>query len=326
MKEIALPIRTRPLQPSDAGLAATWMKAEWPVPPRLAKGLNQWLAAMIAEDRIRGGCIEELMSRSGDWTTAAIGLSTFVPDGFVDAYLAAPSPFPALKVLERARRGERDLLLSSAEIGRGNAGGGLNQLTVYYGQSTKDPADPAWRRILPASHKLHREVHGGYRMRRLLQDEWTKNEPVFVYAGYKVLARFEAGTPGPVDTGPLAAPRSLVSLTADDVAGELPGTTASFLFEYQPPVLRLTTAERRLLVHATAGMTDEEIAAALQLSTNTLKSTWRQIYARFERFAPFVFRREGGGETPRQRGPEKRRRVLAYVDEHPQELRPYDWT
>ena len=325
MNELAVPVRTRPLRPTDARLAAAWMKAEWPIPLRLARGLDQWLAGLIGEDRIRGGCIEELAPRSGEWSLAAIGLSAFVPDGFVDAFLSAPSPFPALQVLGRVREGERDLLHGPAAIARGNAGRGLNQLTIYYGQSTKDPADPAWRRILPASHKLHREVHGGYRMHRLLQDEWTLNEPVFVYAGYKELARLEAGTPGPFDTGPLAAPRSLVSLCADDVAGGLPGTTASFLFEYRPPLLRLTTAERRLLVHAAAGLTDEEIAAALALSTNTLKSTWRQIYARFDRSAPFVLRKESASETARHRGPEKRRRVVAYVDEHPQELRPYAW-
>ncbi len=91
--------------------------------------------------------------------------------------------------------------------------------------------------------------------------------------------------------------------------------------------MRLTTSERRLLASACSGLTDREICADLGLSPNTLKATWRQIYDRFEARAPHVLScdevRENGHGS--RRGIEKRRRVVSYVQEHLEELRPFSW-
>ncbi|MEZ5843274.1 MAG: helix-turn-helix transcriptional regulator [Hyphomicrobiaceae bacterium] len=316
--------RTRGLLPRDAAVAAGWMTEEWGLGPALGRSLEPLITALVAQDRLRGGCIEQLEPETGRWQIAAIGLSAFVMEADVARYLAEPTPFPSLSCLERARNGDPTVFLDSEAIGRANAGEGLNQLTVYYGQTVKDPADPRWRHMLPASHKLHREVHGGYRMRRLMQDEWTMNEQVFVYAGYRVLCRFQAGTACPLGVPPLKAPRSLVSITADEVAAGLPGSTASFLFEYRRPRLMLTAGERRLLLEAIAGRTDAEIAASLSLSSNTIKTTWRQIYGRFDQRLGFVLGSDSTAtRTDGGRGPEKRRRVIAFVQDHLEELRPY---
>ena len=280
-------------------------------------------ASLMAEERIRGNCMEQLEHGKSQWTMAALGLSAFVPEAEIDAYLANPMPYPSLLLLQKARDGDRGVFLDESEIARANAGPGLNPMTLYYGQITKDPNDPRWRPLLAASHKMHREHHGGYRMRRLLQDEWTHNEDVFVYGGYRVLQRFPAGTPCPMGLPPLAASRTLVGLTAAEAAAQLPGTTASFLFEFREPRLALTAAERRLLTHAASGMTDLEIATTLALSPNTLKATWRQIYSRIEERAPFVLRPDDADGAADRRGVEKRRRVVGYIADHPQELRPY---
>jgi hypothetical protein len=88
---------------------------------------------------------------------------------------------------------------------------------------------------------MHREHHGGYRMRRLLQDEWTLNEDVFVYGGYRVLQRFPPN-------------HRLLSIRVSRAR------------------LKLTVAERRLLTHAAAGMTDREIAHTLAPSTPEFNS------------------------------------------------------
>ena len=70
-------------------------------------------------------------------------------------------------------------------------------------------------------------------------------------------------------------------------------------------------------------MTDREIATTLAMSPNTLKSTWRQIYSRIEERAPFVLRHDDADGAAARRGVEKRRRVVGYIADHPQELRPY---
>lgn len=319
-----LDIRTRSLQAGDIPVAMDWMAADWGLLAARAASLRTLFATLLGEDRLRGGCIEELCPQSLRWRTAAIGVSTFVTEAAVDRYLASPSPFPSLQMLEAAlKEGTSGVFLDTEAVARANATGGLNQLTIFYGQTVNDPSSPQWRRLLPASHKLHREVHGGYRMRRLLQDEWTLHEPVFVYAGYRVLQRFEEGTPCPLGLPPLPRPRSLVGLTASEAAAQLPGSTASFLFEYREPRLGLRSAERRLLQEAAAGRTDQEIADALCLSPNTLKVTWRNIYDRFAESAPFVLEAASPADSEGTRGPEKRRRVIAYVLDHLEELRPF---
>ena len=71
-------------------------------------------------------------------------------------------------------------------------------------------------------------------------------------------------------------------------------------------------------------LTDQQIAAELGLSLNTLKSTWRSIYDRVASHAPYVLSgMDGSGEDGGVRGTEKRRGVLSFVESHPQELRPY---
>jgi len=318
------PLRTRAAIPDDAGLAVRWMVSDWSLPARYAPTLQVLFEGLLEAELVRGGCIEEFHDGEG-WVVKAIGLSAFVADCFIASYLAAPAPFPSLLLLQMALDGDASQLCGRECIGRANASaaGPLNQLTVYYGQVVKNPADPAWRRILPASHKMHRDVHSGFRMQRLLQDEWTLNEPVFLFAGYKLLQRFPTGSACPLGRPPLADERSLVSLTAADAAQQLPGSTASFLFEYRRPKLALSDTQQRLLTAACSGHTDADIARRLALSPNTLKTAWRSVYQKFDRRLPFVL--GDVSEDAEGRGPEKRRRVTAYVQDHPEELRPFAW-
>jgi hypothetical protein len=53
-----------------------------------------------------------------------------------------------------------------------------------------------------------------------------------------------------------------------------------------------------------------------------LKKLWRGIYERIEDRMPEFFGTEASTDEGR-RGPEKRRQVLAYVRQRPEELRPW---
>lgn len=96
------------------------------------------------------------------------------------------------------------------------------------------------------------------------------------------------------------------------------------MLQHVSPVCQFTRAERRLLRKGLDGLTDQQIAAELGLSLNTLKSTWRSIYDRVASHAPYVLAAvDGSGDDGGVRGTEKRRGVLSFVEDHPQELRPY---
>ncbi|HEY6645059.1 hypothetical protein [Povalibacter sp.] len=53
-----------------------------------------------------------------------------------------------------------------------------------------------------------------------------------------------------------------------------------------------------------------------------MKKLWRGIYERIEHRMPEFFGEASGGDEGR-RGPEKRRQVLAYVRQRPEELRAW---
>lgn len=94
--------------------------------------------------------------------------------------------------------------------------------------------------------------------------------------------------------------------------------------------VRLVTAkagfspgEQRVLLAALEGRTDEELATDLAISPWTVKNTWRSIFARAGRQLPHVLpnRAEIDSDADTRRGKEKRTRLLAYVRDHPEELR-----
>jgi DNA-binding NarL/FixJ family response regulator len=99
------------------------------------------------------------------------------------------------------------------------------------------------------------------------------------------------------------------------------GTWASTLFLYTPPRIYFRPAEQRLLRSALKGSTDQELSNELGLSLSFVKKTWHSIYERAGETVPELHLDRTDGSVS-QRGKEKKQRVLAYVRNHPEELRP----
>ena len=107
-------------------------------------------------------------------------------------------------------------------------------------------------------------------------------------------------------------------------SGDWHGSWVGTLFDYQPPVLGLNRSEQRMLSFALPGLTDEDLAGALQTSLPTVKKLWSSIYRRVEERLPELIRDPWRPDLPAShRGREKRRGVLAYLRERPEELRPF---
>lgn len=103
-----------------------------------------------------------------------------------------------------------------------------------------------------------------------------------------------------------------------------PGTWVGAMFEYVPPRCGFSFAEQQLLSAALAGATDQELSSKLAISISTIKKNWISIYKRATASLPDVVPNDSpadGGTS--ERGKEKRRHLLAYLREHPEELRPH---
>ena len=101
------------------------------------------------------------------------------------------------------------------------------------------------------------------------------------------------------------------------------GTWVGALFDYHCPVLGLSRSEQRMLSSALSGATDDELARALGVSLPAVKKLWVSVYERVEARLPNLIPSSTRFTEPaNSRGKEKRRRVLAYLRDHVEELRP----
>lgn len=112
--------------------------------------------------------------------------------------------------------------------------------------------------------------------------------------------------------------------TEREIALENWGSWMSRFFVWSPPQLGFAPAEQRLLLLALRGRTDDKLAGDLELSPSTIKNMWRSIFERVERRFPSLLPSASstldGAEV--RRGKEKRERLLTYLREHPEDLRP----
>jgi DNA-binding CsgD family transcriptional regulator len=115
----------------------------------------------------------------------------------------------------------------------------------------------------------------------------------------------------------------LVGLTKEEALAN-PGSHLSSLFVYTPPRFHFNPSEQALLRHALLGQTSEDLAASLFISPWTVKKRWHAIYQRVadvdgELLLPPV----ADSHHMTSRGAERRRHLLHYLRQHPEELRPF---
>ncbi|MEQ1731701.1 MAG: LuxR C-terminal-related transcriptional regulator [Vicinamibacterales bacterium] len=194
-------------------------------------------------------------------------------------------------------------------------------LLAHWLQKSWDTDDPLWRQVYMMAHENYIDEHRGYRINRMLHEDWSREVDIYLALGYRAHSKFELSG---AHTSQGVATRTLYYVDRGEIMNQAPGTAASHILQYIGPICQFTRAEQRLLRKALDGLTDQQIAAELNLSLNTLKSTWRSIYDRVAVHVPYVLGGlDGSGDDGSVRGTEKRRGVLSFVESHPQELRPF---
>lgn len=338
-------LRNRRANPRDAATIARWMIEDLPVPSRLAPVLGRALGDLLAEERVLGVCVEA--SHPADASTptltlplsgggnssargnspgrgdlrrpVAFGLSAFLSDACVTAQIAAPKAHFALGLLEHAFL-EKDAsrLLPLSDIAGANAGDGLNLFPFLWIQRPQDLSSPEGRRLIMRAMTSLIEDHKGYNLKCVLKEAGREQEEGFLRGGLKKIARCAAGS------GASADERFLFRLTREEAWGEAHGAGVSLLFAFDRPRCGFGRLQQHVLIRAADDMTDEEVADQLGLTKDAVNMRWRGVYSRIdghEELAALVYdRSEADAATSK-----KRRRVVAYVRAHPEELRPYAW-
>lgn len=241
----------------------------------------------------------------------ACGMGVFVTGAFADAEIRDPRPGLNSRIIATVAAGE-PILLSRAEIGVGNSCEGLDFVNLY----------GTWRDGIMKPDQLA-EVHAllgtsfaehfaGYRFNRVLKEAIGDSRIALARATgtYRLLAEFPEF-------------ESALAVVTRDSAFAAPYSVAASIYRYQEPVLRLRPAEQELLSAALTGKTDAELSADLGLSLEATKKRWLSIFDRVDQFKREILTQTAADSDGR--GPQKRHRVVAYIRNHPEELRPFSW-
>jgi hypothetical protein len=236
-----------------------------------------------------------------------LGAACFVSAQFIDAELTDPRPGIIARFMEGFVAG-RPMVLNRAEVARGNAGEGVDILQIYGTLRPGLSQQEEFEAVALLWSKFS-EYCNGHRIRRAMSEITSESERRFTRgSGLKLIELEEAN-------------RFLACATPGSVA-DVPSSAGLGIFIYKEPVLRLRETDQELLLAAIEGGTDEEIGIRLGLNQNAVKARWRSAPARIAEARPDLVECEDRGEG---RGPQKRHHILAYVREHFEELRPYDW-
>jgi DNA-binding CsgD family transcriptional regulator len=100
------------------------------------------------------------------------------------------------------------------------------------------------------------------------------------------------------------------------------GSWSSSLFISNLPTIGFSRSEQRLLQEALRGGSDEELAKELKISFSAVKKAWRSIYDRVGRSSIGILPKASDDGDYGERGKGKKHHLLAYIREHPEELRP----
>lgn len=221
---------------------------------------------------------------------------------FVDELITDDRPY----VHNRIQEANRNPFPTESEVGRSNAGDGLDMLLGHFAvRGDLDPAEAIRVRGLMISS--FGEFFAGNRVRSILVE--TKGRET-------TLAAMGAGFQLIKDYGGEEGAR----LLRIDLARALEVHNFHFarLLHTRPPLFHFPPAGREALRFALQGLTDAQVLARQGLSAASLASRWSRLFDIVEEVMPELF---GGARGARAR---ERLPLLTYVRNHPEELWPYD--
>jgi hypothetical protein len=314
-------LRFRPMRPKDVQECVEIVAGHPLLGPQYGSGIGDLRSAwrsLLGREAFRAIVFED--AKDSQVQTVGVGVSVFVSDGFLFELKTPPFFCTGPELSKRILCGNSPLL-SDKQVRQANAWGGLNLLT-WVGAYNADHLQSA--EGLAAMIAAFIDVHRGFLLKELTAHAMTlENLEGAIRSGGLFFSPVEGRYVESLDR-PLhevfAAPH-LIGLTRELAMARV-GTWIGSLFVYQPPQFSFRPSEQRLLLAALPGGTDEDVATALGISLSAVKKTWRSIYDRVTDRSPGLIPDQVPEELTSERGKEKKQRMLAYLREHPEELRP----
>ena len=323
-----MPLSHRPAAPQD--LDACWriVRGDSFYPPALRETRTAFWRRLMAEEAALSVVVEDF-ERPLETRLRAFSLSAFVTDAFAAEARAALPPGIDSHLHAQTLAGASPIL-GHAAIGRANARGGLTLVINPFGYAS-DGSDADLIEAAEMMFGCLFSYHAGYQIKELLVEnylwEWAVRN---IAAGLRTRTQYAADPAARPNAAPTPQP-TLLGLTREEAFASL-GNRFFPLFVCSRPRFGFRRSEQRLLSHALRGGTNEESAQALNVSLSAVKKCWEAIYSRVAETAPellfetapeLLFPQPYDAPLGRTRGVGKKDHLLAYLRQHPEELRPY---
>jgi len=272
---------------------------------------NEWYFTSSVFEEVEGARVKVL----------GVGLAVFVSDDFLQEAKNPPSFWLGPEITRRVTRGHSPLL-TDKQVSEANSSDGLNLLVLQTGLNPEHFGQPETQVVAAMAFV---EGHRGFRLKEVFaQAESAEHLAGLLRFGTLVLGATEEQNLGsdPQRLQQIVQEPHLVGLNRETVARQR-GSWFASLFFYRAPQLGFSRGEQQLLLAGMDGKTDEELSDSLGVSLSAVKKAWRLIYARVTEHLPGLIPSHLSEEAvPQDRGREKKRHLLAYLREHPEELRP----
>ena len=316
-------VRYRPMCPTDIRKCVEHVAAHPVLGPRYGKGIEDLPAALsrtFREDYTVVTVFEE--SNGSASRFLGIGMAVFVSDDFLREAKNTPSFWIGPELAKRIARGHSPLL-SKDQVRAANTRGGLN-LVVWHNSCY--PEDFMRIEVSATVIAAFQQVCRGFQLKEI----FSQADCLSLLLGARAAGGFyfdaikaTYGSFPDLDSGNFSdQPRNFGMTRA--LAATAVGSWVASLFVYRPPMFGFSRCEQRLLLSAlNRGGTDEELSSDLGISLFATKNAWRSIYDRVAACLPELVPHRSGEDGQRlSRGREKKQRLIAYLREHPEELRP----
>ena len=282
---------------------------------RVKTDLYQAWLRLLGSEGMKAAVFEE--SEGSHVAFRGFGISVVVTDDFVRELKTPPLFWFGPELAKRILRGVSPVL-SEKQIREGNSKEGLN-LVVW--EALPRPGFDKRADIYHLMVTSFIENHRGFLWKEMITSQLESAERMqwALNAGgllWNPSARCYAHSPEKNHHEVIRRPH-IVGVTHDIEFGR-PGSWVGTLFDYHQPKCGFSQREQSLLLSALSGGTNDEVSDDVGVSRATVKNRWRSIYNRASSGLPELFL----DDTHAKRGKEKRRRLLAYLRDHPEELRP----
>jgi hypothetical protein len=276
---------------------------------------------LLQRELVTASVVEDL-DRDKQDSVRGLGLSTFLTDAFTRHAKTPPLFWIGPELIRRMERNDSPIL-DFFKIRAANSGDGLN--VFVWEVDVRSAADQEYLAVAVELGKGFFECCAGFNIKQVMgQHPWGRPFRTAAGGGGWLVNNQsgEYAAPDDLDAVERAGRPFLFGLTRE-LAYTLPGNWLATLFNYTPPRVFFTRAEQRLLNVALTGHTDQEIADVLAVSLSAAKRCWESVYARVSLRLAGLLPEDGFGLSPvGGRGAEKKRRLLSYLRDHPEELRP----